>query len=99
MYKNLPTLANKLTNYKKLSQICSNKDNPDSYLCGKCALCGNFKNYKNMVKTVGSLISHLNSKKFNLKQQLTCKNYGIYIAECKFCKMQQVGQMKINFSI
>ena len=49
-----------------------------------------------MVKTINSIISHSNSKKFNLKQHLTCKNYGIYMAECKFCKMQYVGQ-KINF--
>ena len=58
MYKNPPTLATKLTNYKKISQIFLNKDNPGSYPCG------NFKNYKNMVETVGSIISHSNSKKF-----------------------------------
>ena len=44
-----------------------------------------------MVKTVGFVILHSNSKKFNLKQYLTWKNYGIYVAECKFCKMQYVG--------
>ena len=33
-------------------------------------------------------------QKFNLKQHLTCKNYGMYVAECKFCKMQYVGQKK-----
>ena len=91
VYKNPPTLATKLTNYKQLSQILPNADNPGSYPCGKCALCGNFKNYKNMVKTVGSIISHTNSKNFNLKQHLTCKNYGIYVAERKFCKIQYVG--------
>ena len=84
-YKNPPTSATKLTNYKKLSQIYpNNKDNPGSYPYGKCALCGNFKNYKNMVKTVGSIISHSNSKKFNFKQNPTSKNYGIYLAKCKF---------------
>ena len=46
VYKNPPTLATKLTNYKKLSQILPNTDNRGSYPCGKCALCGNFKNYK-----------------------------------------------------
>ena len=51
-----------------------------------------------MVKTVGSIISHSNSKKFNLKQHLTCKNYGIYVSECKFCKMQYVGQTKNKLS-
>ena len=90
VYKNPPTLATKLTNYKKLSQILPNTDNRGSYPCGKCALRGNFKNYKNMVKTADSIISDSNNKKFNLKQHLTCKNYGIYVAECKFCKMQYV---------
>ena len=51
-----------------------------------------------MVKTVGSIISHSYSKKFNLKQHLTCKNYGVYMAECKFYKMQYVGQTKNKFS-
>ena len=63
--KNQPTLATKLTNCKKLSQILPNTDNPCSYPCGKCTLCGNFKNYKNMFKTVGSIILHSNCKKFN----------------------------------
>ena len=51
-----------------------------------------------MVKTVDYITSHSNSKKFNLKQHLTCKSYGIYVAECKFCKMQYVGQTKNKFS-
>ena len=50
-----------------------------------------------MVKKVDYITSHSNSKKFNLKQHLTCKNYGIYVAECIFCKMQYVGQTKTNF--
>ena len=94
VYKIPPSLAAKLTNYKKLSQILSNTDKPGLYLCGKCTLCGNFKKYKHMTKTV----PHSNSKKFNLKQHLTCKNCGIYVAECKFCKMQYVGQTKNKFS-
>ena len=98
VYKNPPTFATKLTNCKKLCQILPNTDNPGSNPCGKCALCGIFKNYKNMFKTVSSIILHSNSKKFNLKQHLTCKNYGIYVAERKFCKMQYVGQTKNKFS-
>ena len=50
------------------------------------------------MEAVGSIISHSNSKKFNLEQHLTLKNYGIYMAECKFCKMQYVGQTKNKFS-
>ena len=50
-----------------------------------------------MVKTVGSITSHSNSKMFNLKH-LTCKNYGIYVEESKFYKMQYVGHTKNKFS-
>ena len=71
-------------NYKKLSQILPN--NPGSYPCEKYALCRNFKNYKNMVETFVSIISHSNSKKFNLKKHLTCNNYG----------MQNYGIRKTN---
>ena len=56
VYKNPPTLATKLTNYKKLTQILSNKHDPGSHSCGKCALCENFKNYENMVNTVDSTV-------------------------------------------
>ena len=33
----------------------------------------------------------------NLKQKLNCKNYEIYVAECKNCNMQYVGQTKNKF--
>ena len=48
-----------------------------------------------MVKTVNSIISRSNSKTFDLKN-FTCQNYGIdlYVAECKFCKMQYVRHKK-----
>ena len=97
MHKNLPTVATKLTNYKKLSQILSNKYNPGLYPCGKCAFYGNFKNYKSVINTINSIISHSNSKKFNLKQHRTSKNHCTYMAKCKFCKMQYIGQTKNNF--
>ena len=40
-----------------------------------------------------------NTKYLNLKQKLNCKNYGIYVAECKNCDMQYVGQTKNKFSV
>ena len=52
-----------------------------------------------MVKTVSSIVSHPNNKKFTLKQHLTCKNYVIYLTECKFFKMQYIGQTKTKFFI
>ena len=51
-----------------------------------------------MVNTVGSIISYSYSKKFNLKNHFTCINNVIYVAECKFCKMQYLGQTKNKFS-
>ena len=47
-----------------------------------------------MVETAGSIVSYSNSKKFNLKQHLTSKNYGSYVAECKFRKILYVGLTK-----
>ena len=40
-----------------------------------------------------------NNKYLNLKQKLKCKNYGIYVAECKNCNMQYAGQTKNKFSL
>ena len=34
-----------------------------------------------------------------MKQKLNCKNYGIYVTECKNCNMQYVGQTKNKFSV
>ena len=52
-----------------------------------------------MVKTDNFINSHPSSKNFNLKQHRTSKTYGIYVAECKFCKMQYVGETKKFFFI
>jgi len=35
---------------------------------------------------------------FPLRQMLTCANYGIYIATCKLCGEQYVGQTSNKFS-
>ena len=40
-----------------------------------------------------------NTEYQNLKQKLNCKNYGIYVAECKNCDMQYVGQTINKFSV
>ena len=39
------------------------------------------------------------TKYLNLKLKLNCKNYGIYVAECKNCNMQYVEQTKNKFSV
>ena len=40
-----------------------------------------------------------NTKYLNLKQNLNCKNYEIYVPECKNCDMQYVGQTINKFSV
>ena len=37
--------------------------------------------------------------KIKLKNHLTCKNYGIYAAQCRICKQFYVGQTKNKFSV
>jgi len=39
------------------------------------------------------------SKTFQLKQKLSCTNYGIYVATCTICSKQYVGQTINKFSI
>ena len=40
-----------------------------------------------MVKTINSIILHAKNRKFNLKQNLICRNYGSYATEYKLRKM------------
>ena len=56
------------------------------------------KAIKNMLEAVNSNILHPSRKKFYLKQSLTCRNYGNYVAKCKFCKIQYEGQTKNKYS-
>ena len=63
-----------------------------------CALCGNYKNYKNMVLEINE-IKNKKGKSFKLKNQLDCKNYGIYGAKCLQCHEYYIGQTKNKFSI
>ena len=44
-------------------------------------------------------IIRCNTKYLNLKQKLNCKNYGVYVAECKNCNMHYLGQTKSKFSV
>jgi len=60
-------------------------------------LCGKFgKHDANIVPKVTAL--HSKVKLFPLRQMLTCANYGIYVAICKLCGEQYVGQTSNTFS-
>ena len=65
--------------------------------CKKCALCGHFNDYKHMVHET-STITAANGKIFALKQTLDCSNYGIYVATCRLCHKQYIGQTINKFS-
>ena len=110
MSQNSPTLANNLINHKRLAFYLANNlinhkqlafqtnhDRPVSFPCGNCALCGNYGQHINVVQHTE--VTRCNTKYLNLKQKLNCKNYGIYVAQCKNCNMQYVGQSKNKFFV
>ena len=93
-----PTLANHLLNYKEVCRPDNKKQKGGrSKGCGRCGLCGNWGELQNMTKETNT-IKRKDGKEFSLKQDLNCKNYGIYVAECKKCQEHYVGQTKQTFS-
>ena len=93
-----PTLSKILTNYKTISQNQTKTKNIGcSKGCGKCALCGNFKGFETMVTTTDK-IKTKDGRIFKLKQELDCKDFGIYVAQCTTCQETYVGQTVTSFS-
>ena len=92
-----PTLQSILTNYKHISRKLT-VNTEQSGPCFKCALCGNFGSYKNMVITTSSL-SNEAVRLFRLRQSLDCSNLGIYAARCCICAEFYVGQTKNRFNV
>ena len=92
------TLANHLLNYK---EVCKGEEAKNktgsSKKCNHCGLCGNWGNLNNMVLET-EIITLKDGKKYYLKKDLNCKNYGIYAAKCNICKEYYVGQTKNSFS-
>ena len=98
VYKRPPTLASTLTNYKKVAHSTTeNTSQGKSQPCKKCALCGHFNHCKSMVHQTGT-ITAVNGKISALKQTLYCSNYGIYVATCRLCHKQYIGQTINKFS-
>ena len=98
-YKRPRTIQGWLTNYKKLSKEKEQKKQQQkgSYRCGKCSLCGGIKRFKNMVKETDKTKTP-DGKTILLKNRLNCKNYGIYRANCNYCKHKYIGQTKTSFT-
>jgi len=98
-YKRPTTVGQLLTNYRSLvhREASSQQQRGYSRPCGHCALCSKFgKHDANMVPKVTAL--HSKGKLFPLRQMLTCAKYRIYVATCKLCGEQYVGQTSNKFS-
>ena len=93
-YKQPITLAGHLTNYRSIAHGLTSKTG--SGPCNHCGLCGSYGK-KGMVNTTKTIKSN-SGKVFQIKQNLTCKDFGIYVATCKLCTSQYVGQTVRNFS-
>ena len=96
-YKRPKTLQGWLTNYKDLGKCNKINQQGQSARCKKCSLCGGLKKFNNIVKEANKIITKYN-KIIPLKENLNCKNYGIYQANCKRCSMSYIGQTKTNFT-
>ena len=82
---------------EKLQQITGTSSG-----CGKCKLCGKYKNFSSMVNFTKEFIVNTKQikKTFKLKHQLTCKDRGIYGAICTQpnCGEIYIGQASVSYS-
>ena len=65
-------------------------------MCEKYALCRNHGKRKNMV--FDKEILTIQGKTINMKPNLNCKSYDIYVAICTRCDSNYVGQTENSFS-
>lgn len=97
VYKKPQTLASHLTNYKRIAHNVDGKECGTSFPCGKCALCGKHGKHESMVAPTNTIRTP-KGQEFKLRQNLCCKDNGIYVATCSICSHQYVGQTKNKFS-
>ena len=88
----------KISHSEPLNKLNIEQDNHGSKRCNSCGLCGKFGKLRNMVIESKELKTK-NGIVVKPRRTLTCKNYGIYLAECKFCKETYIGQTKNKFSV
>ena len=89
------TLGSQLKNHKLIAKGQS-QVNSGSQPCGKCGLCGGFGNLKNMVLQTNVLKLN-NGTEIPLRNTITCKDHGIYAAQCNQCMDLYIGQTKNSF--
>ena len=100
VYSRPCTLKTILTNYRKIAHQEVNEEKNIvgiSKKCNKCSTCGNFGKHKNMVTETGTITTK-SGQIIKLKQNLNCKNFGIYAAQCLICEEIYVGQTINSFS-
>ena len=90
-YLGPPTLRGLLTDYKGILKKKINSNLGVSKRCGRCKLCGNHDKGESMIKKT-NYICRKDRNKFNLKQSLSCSDYGICTAQCLVCNHLYVGQ-------
>ena len=95
IYKRPQTLGGMLTKYKALANDTYTED-VGSNKCGSCGLCGNHGKLKNMVKETTE-VQRMDGKVIKLKQNLNCRDYGVYAAQCMCCGDFYVGQTITSF--
>lgn len=106
-YKRPRTIGQILLNNKKLCKQSklNSKEKPtyNSNICGKCKLCGHWGTSKNMVNVTSSITAEDGSR-HKIRDQINCKDSGIYCASCNLCRNNYnktriyVGQTSQSFS-
>ena len=106
VYSRPSSLGSMITNYRKISHTPKyaikatehGDGNGLSKGCGRCGLCGNYGTLKNMVWKTDK-IKRSDGVILRVKHQLSCKNSGIYAAQCLTCQEFYVGQTINSFNI
>ena len=98
-YRRPPTLGNLLAKYKSVAMDNGTPSNNDkrSSGCQRCGLCRNYGKLKSMVENTDE-INTKEGKILKLKQHLTCRDFGIYSAQCITCGDIYVGQTCTTYS-
>ena len=94
-YKRPATISGFLTNYRELAHNTA-QVSAGSFPCNRCKLCGigGSKKMANQSTTIRSQ----SGQEFRLHKRLTCRDFGIYVANCRICSAQYVGQTVQTFS-
>ena len=99
-FKKPANLSTHLIHFRKLCHKRGSSDNAPEHrpACGKCLLYGSWGNHTvNMVYELTFIENKSTNKQFSIKNNLNCRNYGIYAAVCNHCPAIYVGQTVTSF--